>query len=79
MNKKLLSISIVPMLLIGSGPILASVNLNKIENWHSSRPSQRISQVRLGSQQPPPPYLVAKDDKQKECVWLGLCDGKDKK
>jgi hypothetical protein len=106
MNAKLLSISIVPMLLIGLAPSLASVRGNQSENWHSSRPSQRISPVipfgslkllngqaftaqtskaksqngiRLGTQQAPPIYLLAKDDKRKECLWLGLCDGKDKK
>lgn len=106
MNAKLLSMSIVPMLLIGLAPSLASVRVNQSDNWHSSRPSQRISPVipvgslklikgnaftvqnskaksqngiRLGTQHAPPTYLLAKDDKRKECLWLGLCDGKDKK
>lgn len=79
MNVKWLSISIIPMLLIGSGPLLANVRLNKTENWHLSKSNLSISQVKIGTQQPPPLYLIAKDDKQKECVWLGLCDGKTKK
>ena len=106
MNAKLLSISIVPMLLIGLAPSLASTRVNQSENWHISRLSQRISPVisfgslkltnnraftvqnskpksqnsnRLSTQQTPPTYQVAKDDKRKECLWLGLCDGKDKK
>ena len=78
MNAKLLSISIVPMLLIGAGQLLASVKFNISDNWHLSRSRMGNSEIRLVIQQPPPPYL-AKDDKQKECVWLGLCDGKDKK
>lgn len=79
MNAKLLSLSIVPMLLIGSGQALASVRTNHLENWHLSRLIQKIDQPRLGTQQPPPFYRAAKDDKKKECQWLGLCDGKDKK
>lgn len=79
MNAKLLSLSIVPMLLMGSGQVLASVRTNHLENWHLSRLSQKIAQARLGTQQPPPFYLAGKDDKKKECQWLGLCDGKDKK
>lgn len=106
MNAKLLSISIVPMLLIGLAPSFASVRGNQFDNWHNSESSQRISPViplgamklpndraltvqnsktksqngiRLSTQQTPPTYLLAKDDKQKECLWLGLCDGKDKK
>jgi hypothetical protein len=79
MKRKLLSISIVPMLLIGSGQMLASVRSNNPGNWHLSKPSMSMSQVRLGTQQPPPLYLVAKDDQKKECQWLGLCNGKDKK
>jgi hypothetical protein len=79
MNTKLLSISIVPMLLIGSGQMLASTRVNNPESWHLSRPSIRVPQVKLGTQQPPPLYLAAKDDQQQECVWLGICDGKGKK
>jgi hypothetical protein len=79
MNAKLLSLSIVPMLLMGSGQALASVRTNHLENWHLSRLSQKIDQPRLGTQQPPPFYRAGKDDKKKECQWLGLCDGKDKK
>ncbi len=79
MNAKLLSLTIVPMLLIGSGQVLASVRSNNPENWHLSRLNQRIYQARLGTQQPPPLYLAGKDDQKKECQWLGLCDGKDNK
>jgi hypothetical protein len=38
-----------------------------------------MGQARLDTQQPPPFYVAGKDDKKKECQWLGLCDGKDKK
>jgi hypothetical protein len=79
MNTKLLSISLAPMLLVGSGAVLASGKVNKPENWHLSRPSLVSSQVRLGTQQRPPLYLASKDDREKECLWLGICDDKDKK
>jgi hypothetical protein len=45
MNAKLLSLSIVPMLLMGSGQALASVRTNHLENWHLSRLSQKIDQL----------------------------------
>ena len=79
MNTKLLSISIVPMLLIGSGQMLASARVKNPETSQLSRPSIIVSEVKLGTQQPPPLYLAAKDDQQQECVWLGICDGKGKK
>lgn len=79
MNAKLLSLTIVPMLLIGSGQVLASVRSNNLENWHLSRLGNRSDQARLSTQQPPPLYLAGKDDQKKECQWLGLCDGKDNK
>lgn len=79
MKTKLLSIGLaVPALLIGSGEILASIKVNAQENLQLFRPAKRISQVTLSTQQPPPLYLAARDDQQKECQWLGLCDGKDK-
>lgn len=80
MNTRLLGISIVlPTLLIGLGQILASVKLKMPENLQLVRQANRISQVRLSTQQPPPLYLATKDDQQQECQWLGICDGKDKK
>lgn len=79
MNPKLWSLSIVPMLFIGSSHILANVKFNPPENWHFIRSRLKVSQVKLDTQQPPPLSLAAKDDRQKECLWLGICDDKEKK
>jgi hypothetical protein len=69
----------VPILLIGLALIFAGIKFNNSGNWHLSRVKLRNFQVKLDTQQPQPLYLAAKDDRKKECLWLGICDGKDKK
>lgn len=76
MNAKLLSISMaLPMLLIGAGQSFGNLRPISPGDYQSTGPTPLTSQVKLDTQQPPPLFLAAKDDKQTkdECSWLGIC------
>lgn len=77
MNTKLLSISLtLPVLMFGAGQTLATLKVTNQGNLQSATPTSRISQVRLGTQEPPTFLLTARDEGKQECVWLGICKEK---
>ena len=65
----------LPMLLIGAGQSFGNLRLISQGDYQSTGPTPLTSQVKLDTQQPPPLFLAAKDDKQTkdECSWLGIC------
>jgi hypothetical protein len=69
----------LPILLIGADQSFASIKVIHQGNSQIVRPTGRTSQVTLDTQQPPPFLLAGRGDDQKECKWLGICDGKDDK
>jgi hypothetical protein len=74
MKNQLLSISMtLPMLLCGAGQSLASIQVINPGNFQFARPTVRISQVKLDTQQPPQFFLAAREEPKKECEWLGIC------
>lgn len=77
MKNQLLSISMtLPMILMGAGQSLASIQVINLGNFHFPQPTMRTSQVKLDTQQPPPFFLAAREEPKKECEWLGICQKK---
>jgi hypothetical protein len=77
MKKKLLITSLtLPMLLFGAGQSLASTRIVHQDNLQWDRHTERDLRATLKTQQPPLFILAARDDRKKECEWLGICDGK---
>jgi hypothetical protein len=75
MSKHLLSVlTTLPMVIVGVGQTFANVPLNNLVNLQFTRQSARISQVTLDSQASPPILQAARDEQNKECQLLGICD-----
>lgn len=74
MKRHLLSVSIaLPMLISGLGESLTSFQFIHPGRFSFFKPTVKTSQATLNSQQPPPFLFAARDDKEKECVWLDIC------
>ncbi len=74
MKRHLLSVSIaLPMLISPLGESLTSFQFIPLGTFSLSKPTIRTAQATLDRQQPPPFLFAARDDKEKECVWLDIC------
>ncbi|MBW4544895.1 MAG: hypothetical protein KME25_10695 [Symplocastrum torsivum CPER-KK1] len=75
MSKQLLSVVMtLPMVIVGVGLHFANIPLNNLVNLQFTRQSARISQVTLDSQASSPILQAARDEQNKECQLLGICD-----
>ena len=75
MSKQLLSVVIaLPMVIVGVGLHFANIPLNNLVNLQFTRQSAVISQVTLDSHASPPFLQAARDEQNKECQLLGICD-----
>jgi len=64
----------LPMGIVGVGLHFANIPLNNLVNLQLTRQSARISQVTLDSHASPPFLQAARDEQNKECQLLGICD-----